>query len=111
MGLTTIKFTLTHPAGLAVIRFRVNYQELNQAEIYAFQTASSPNIIVEGTLSLNIVTSKVNIEWEAVGQPYLAGTVAVKYKDKDLLKATQGDLLIDTNGRMDKVLTGISLNP
>ena len=109
MGITTIKFKLTHPAGLAVIRFRINYMELNKAEIYAFQTDATPNIIVDGEITLNIVMSKINIEWKAVGESNLGGTVSVKYKDKELLKAPDNEFLIGTNGQVNTVLTGISL--
>ncbi len=109
MGITKIKFTLTHPDGLALIRLRINYKEIPRDEIYAFQTATTPNIIVEGEIELNIVSAKVNIEWEAVGQPHFAGTIVLKYKDKSLLKEDEDEILLDTDGRASKTLIGISL--
>lgn len=104
-----MKFTLTHPIGMAVIRFRVNYKEIDRDQIYAFQTIGSPNVVVEGELTLNIVSAKANIEWEAVGNPFLAGALVVKYKEKSLLKDEQGEILMDGNGRSSKTLSDISL--
>ncbi len=112
MGLTTMKFTITHPTGISVVRFRINYREYDKAKIYTYQTASSPEIKIEGEMELNIVSSKATIEIEAVGTANRLVAFNVEYKGKKILKESEGKVIIDqSTGRGRKMLREISLIP
>ncbi|MCX6256129.1 MAG: hypothetical protein NTV31_16890 [Bacteroidia bacterium] len=110
MGLTKLKFSIKHPHGVNVIRFRINYKEYDQVKIYSYQTSSSPDISIEGEMELNLVRKYITIEIEAVGSPNLQITYNVEYKDKKLLKGNEGNMVIDqSTGRIKKTNKRVEL--
>ncbi|SES23516.1 hypothetical protein [Pedobacter rhizosphaerae] len=109
MGITSIKFTIKHPPGIAVIRMRINYVELGKAELDAFKTAVSPGVVIEGTMSVNVVSKLAVFELEAVGTAHLAGSLQVNYKGKDLLVGDKGAFVVEDSGRVVLLLKDISL--
>ena len=109
MGITSIKFTIKHPPGIAVVRFRINYLTIGKAELDAFKTAVSPGVVIEGSMSVNVVSKYAVFELEAVGEPNLAGSLQVTYRGKDLLRDDQGTFVVEDSGRVILLLEDISL--
>jgi len=109
MGLTKLKFTIEHPNSETAIRFRINYKELNQDDIYEFETDSTSGKKVAGEIEINIVRDYIEIEIEVIGQSNHLVVFNVEYKTKKLLNKTQSELLLN-NGRASKTLSKVSLN-
>ena len=111
MGLTKLKFSIKHSAGVNVIRFRINYKEYDKQEIYSYQTSPLPNLEVDGEMELNIVRSYVDIEIEAVGTANRSINYNVEYKGKKLLKDNESKINVENSGRVVAIKNSISLNP
>lgn len=109
MGITSIKFTIKHPPGIAVVRFRINYLTIGKAELDAFKTAVSPGVVIEGSMLVNVVSKYADVELEAVGTPHIVGSLQLNYRGKDLLKADQGAFVVDASGRVILVVNDFSL--
>ncbi|WP_426584194.1 hypothetical protein [Mucilaginibacter sp. R-33] len=108
MAKITFKFKLTHPEGIAFTKLRVHTAELNKDQLYKNITGNAP-VVAEGTIDAELVTGIVDVSWDAVGAPNIAGSISLKRGTKDLLTEDQGKVLIPSGGEVHTQFDDLNL--